>query len=666
MRRGSRGPPRACYQMRVSPAAWIVVLSASAVAQGPDWTDEGLARRLERLVASAPRGARVGIAVADAATGQPWFRHAGDVPLNPASNVKLVTAALVLDVLGPAHAFETTLHGSMRDGHVETLVLRGRGDPSLRTADLAELVRRLVRDGLRSVGRVAVDGTWFEPSVLPPAYDQRPDEAAAFRAPVGAVAVDGASFWLRVRAGSQAGAPARVETWPPGYFDLVADVQTVESGSTSLRIGQVDLGARMRLEVRGRLVAGSVHVERRRVEHPLHHAGQVLAQLLREAGVSVAHEPVVLETRTEGTALLASHRSAPLAQLLHALGKHSDNFAAETLLRAVAAERTGEGSTEAGLRLARELMARAGVPESAYELVNGSGLYAGNRLAPDHLVALLVHVHRDSRLRPDFLAQLAIGGVDGTLARRLRALPAGTVVRAKTGTLAGVVALSGYVLGDDPDEAVAFSVLVDQLRRSQLAAARSLADEVATMLAERLAARRPPAAASRYDHEPRLIGSVDGLVGRCDSEPGPIPTRSARSRPSPSRSRSLEPGSRSPTRGASSSPNPTRGAKRKPCPRSSRPTDAVRVPLTVAGPSPGDVRVSPPARGRGVRWPVRRTRGSRRARAGRCRVDRSGTTTACAAVRTGWPRRVPDRGRCGRARACAAGNCGPRRVARRR
>jgi D-alanyl-D-alanine carboxypeptidase/D-alanyl-D-alanine-endopeptidase (penicillin-binding protein 4) len=83
------------------------------------------------------------------------------------------------------------------------------------------------------------------------------------------------------------------------------------------------------------------------------------------------------------------------------------------------------------------------------------------------------------------VAHLAIGGVDGTLERRLTDLPAPRVVRAKTGTLDDAIALSGYVLGPSPARAYAFSVLINGARGRQ-AAARVLADGVARACADDL------------------------------------------------------------------------------------------------------------------------------------------------------------------------------------
>jgi D-alanyl-D-alanine carboxypeptidase/D-alanyl-D-alanine-endopeptidase (penicillin-binding protein 4) len=475
---------------RVPVALLATALAFAAAANAHAQARDDLATRLAALVAAARLGDAVSISVADAASGDPIFRHHGDLALNPASNVKLVTAATALDALGPAFTMETTVHG-VRDGagHVPVLVLRGRGDPTLEMEDLVELAAELARDGVRTIGDVVVDGSYFDDQILPPAFEQQPGEVAAFRAPVGAVAVDRASYVLRVIPSARVGDPARVVLRGAAYFDVSGVITTSERGAPAVVADQRDAGDRMRLTLRGTIPVTSRPVAyRRRVEHPLRHAGHLFAEALRLAGIEV-RGGVALGAGPEGAPLLATHRSAPLARVLEAMGKHSENFVAETILKVVGASRAAPGTTAAGIEAAEALLARAGVPEGASTLVNGSGLFQGNRIASDHLVRLLVHVYRDSRLRPEFLAHLSIGGVDGTLASRLRDLPVGTSVRAKTGTLDDAIALSGYVLGDAPGEAVVFSVLTNGIRGRQ-GRARTLADGVARAIAEDLTGAR--------------------------------------------------------------------------------------------------------------------------------------------------------------------------------
>jgi serine-type D-Ala-D-Ala carboxypeptidase/endopeptidase (penicillin-binding protein 4) len=179
-----------------------------------------------------------------------------------------------------------------------------------------------------------------------------------------------------------------------------------------------------------------------------------------------------------GKPLLVTHQSPPLAQMLSAVGKYSDNFVAEMLLKVLGAERAGPPAhSSQGAAIALGALAKLGIPIADVKMVNGSGLFGDSRIAARHFTQLLARVHADPAVASEFISQLAVAGVDGTLAQRLTGLPSARVVRAKTGTLDDVIALSGYVLGRTPERALAFSILLNGVRGKQ-AAARNLADDV--------------------------------------------------------------------------------------------------------------------------------------------------------------------------------------------
>lgn len=448
---------------------------------------DALAGRLASLVRDAELGDQIGVAVVDVESGKKLFSHRAGLALNPASNMKLVTTAAALRSLGPEFRMLTGLYGEVEpDGHVGELVLRGFGDPSLRRSDLVELAEQLADRRVRRVDRLVVDGSYFDDRILPPAFDQQPDEVAAFRAPVGAVAVDHGAYLLRVMPGPGPGDGARVRLAGRGYFDLENDITTKESGGPDVIAIQRDDGeGRMKLLLRGSVPTGILGVGyRRRVEHPVAHAAWVMADALERVGI---HPPkqVELGPGSDGLPLLASRKSPPVAELIHDLGKHSDNFVAEMLLKVIGAEKARPGSSETGAQVLQETLAAAGVEGGKATLINGSGLFEGNRIAPEHLVKLLAMMYRDPAVRSEYLSSLAVGGVDGTLSRRLDDLPAPRIVRAKTGTLAGAVALSGYVLGRNPSHALAFSFLANGVR-GKLGEARRLADDITRTLAEDL------------------------------------------------------------------------------------------------------------------------------------------------------------------------------------
>src|SRR5262245_34930470 len=144
--------------------------------------------------------------------------------LNPASTTKLLTAATALAKLGVDYRFSTGVYGTIKDGVMPRLVLRSNGDPSLKARDLAALAQRLKDKGLTRVsGDIFVDQSAFDDKFVPPAYEQQPNEWAAFRAPVSAVSVDRNAIVIRV-APDVAAKRARVTVEPAGLVELVNEL----------------------------------------------------------------------------------------------------------------------------------------------------------------------------------------------------------------------------------------------------------------------------------------------------------------------------------------------------------------------------------------------------------------------------------------------------------
>jgi D-alanyl-D-alanine carboxypeptidase/D-alanyl-D-alanine-endopeptidase (penicillin-binding protein 4) len=461
----------------------LLWLSSGWVASAAAQDKEGLRAQLEELVGKADLGDGIGVVVADTASGERLYTRNPETPRNPASNMKLVTAATALVELGADYRMRTTLAGQLGpDGSVDTLVLRGEGDPSFSYTDLLAMTRRLVELGVRRVENIRVDGSYFDEQILPPAFDQQPGEVASFRAAVGAVSVDRNAYELRVAPGPAADAPASVILRCPDYFALESSVVTAAAGDPSITAEQRARGEQLALKVGGSVPLGIRGVGyERRIESPLPYAGYCLKAALRSQRIGGSLR-VSVGAPPAGLPVLVGRESEPLSVLLEPVGKNSDNFYAEMLLKAVAAHATRRpGSSAAGAERAQSLLEQAGVARGSAKIVNGSGLFRGGEIAPDHLVKVLLAMYSDPATRSEYIAHLAVAGKDGTLKGRLTDLPRPRIVRAKTGTLDDVISLSGYVLGPRPERALAFSILLNGIRGKQWQA-RALADDVVRTL----------------------------------------------------------------------------------------------------------------------------------------------------------------------------------------
>jgi D-alanyl-D-alanine carboxypeptidase/D-alanyl-D-alanine-endopeptidase (penicillin-binding protein 4) len=194
------------------------------------------------------------------------------------------------------------------------------------------------------------------------------------------------------------------------------------------------------------------------LDDPRKVAGFVLAEALLARGVRVA-ETVALG-KSEDLPILVTHRSEPLMTLLPRLGKDSDNFSAEMLLKTLGARASGVGSSEAGSKVLLDTLGSLGLVEPSLRWVNGSGLFDANRISTNLLVRMLGMAYADPSIAPEYLSQLSRAGVDGTLTKRLRNLPKGCIVRAKTGTLRTVISLAGYIHRTD-GKALGFAIIAE-------------------------------------------------------------------------------------------------------------------------------------------------------------------------------------------------------------
>jgi D-alanyl-D-alanine carboxypeptidase/D-alanyl-D-alanine-endopeptidase (penicillin-binding protein 4) len=470
----------------------IMIIGASqALAQSKQNNDlnqgfNKLGRTLATLSANAPGNSRVSISVIDVATGTLIYKKSDTELMNPASNVKIITAACALKQLGGHFRFTTSLHGK-RDGSIirGPVYIKGHADPTLSTDVLWKMSRHLKAAGVRRVeGGIVVDDSYFDGNNLPYAYDQQKDEDHAFRSPVGAVSLNHNTLAITIRPAVQGMKPARLFLDPPGYAILVNDSVTMEGGANNPKISATAYENRTRIRVWGQVQLGNRPVTYyRRVDNPSLLAGHGLKAILESMGIS-GGGGVQTGPLPAGTLNLVEHRSKPLSTILYEAGKVSNNFVAETVLKTIGAESTkGAGTWENAIARVSTILIGWGLDDGSYVYRNGSGLFDANRFSADQFTKVLRGVYLDSKIRPEFVSQLAIGGIDGTIKSRYQKATAKGIVRAKTGTLEDVSAISGYVFDPSGKHPIAFSVLVNNAA-GYVSSARAYQERIVTAIAD--------------------------------------------------------------------------------------------------------------------------------------------------------------------------------------
>jgi D-alanyl-D-alanine carboxypeptidase/D-alanyl-D-alanine-endopeptidase (penicillin-binding protein 4) len=433
--------------------------------------------------------AAIGIALLDVDSGHYLAAYHEHEALNPASNAKLVTAACALQMLHADHRFETTLSGKVKGNVVAgPLVLRGYGDPSLRSADLWEMAQELATRGVRKIeGDIVVDQRFFDEQTTPPAFEQQPHEWAAFRAPVSAVSINENTLTMTVRPRDE-GQPALVTFDPPGFVDLDGAIKSADvGGADTVGLALSGVERRMHATVSGAIALDSKIARfTRRVEDPTLLAGYALKAILEDSKIDVAGDVKTGSGGGREFPAIAVHKSPPLSQLLYELGKMSDNFYAETIFKAISGEKRGRPAKSADSgEVCAKWLGDVGAFDPGMVVKNGSGLFDSNRVTAAGVTQLLRAVWRDPAIRDEYVAQLAIGGVDGTLRGRFHAEKQRRAVRAKTGTLDDAIALGGYVLGPPGKGPIAFSVLFNKVE-GKAYGARAAADKLVELVADKL------------------------------------------------------------------------------------------------------------------------------------------------------------------------------------
>jgi len=422
-------------------------------------------------------------------------------PLVPASNMKLLTAAAALRYLGPSYRFRTVflVDGDIvNDTLVGNLVVRGYGDPTLVSGDWAdararnvgplyepehlldEVAEALARLGVRRVsGDIVVDDYYLDHQWVHPSWAPA-DLSYYYAAQVGALTVNRNTVLVEVYASPTGSVKVRVV--PDVGYVGVTFVGRVVSSSSEVR--QSPTASRTpetnEVVVTGDLVANTTYYLTVTVHDPGMYFGAVLKGTLRRCGIEVLGGVRRANTTEWGGArVVYTLESRPLAEVVKAMLKYSVNLYSELILKVLGREVAGDGSWEGGARVLLRLAEELGIDRSEVEVADGSGLSRWNKLSASAIVKLLLALYSDK----NFYEALPIAGVDGTLRSRMQSTLAQGNLRAKTGTLTGVSALSGYVTTRD-GVVLVFSMIFNEFSAPSSVVKRSVEDRIGVLLAE--------------------------------------------------------------------------------------------------------------------------------------------------------------------------------------
>lgn len=421
------------------------------------------------------RSALFGILVVDPASGDTLVSHNAGKLFIPASNQKLLTGAVALQLLGPDFRFQTHVGatGAVADGVLQGhLVVSGTGDPSVsdHMAKDAMLPLRAMADSLAAHGVRHITGAIVPGSdALPGAtlgYGWAWDDLDYdYSAGVDELYFNEGFSRLVVRGGAAAGdsvtvrtLPAasvpRVRVWARTVAPLAADAPRGRGRTLELRQDSTDVAT---VILDGTIAAGDSAVLSITHRDPSRTYLLALREALGERGITV--EGGVSPWRGTAVYPLFSTMSPPLSEIMRAFEKPSQNQIGEILLRTLGRVRAGVGTPDSGSRVVRDQLLAWGAAPDGMRVRDGSGLSRHDVVTPE----TIIHVLDAMRQSPHFATfrdALPLAGVDGTIARRMTGTPAQGNVHAKTGTLDMVRSLSGYVTTAD-GRLLLFSVLAN-------------------------------------------------------------------------------------------------------------------------------------------------------------------------------------------------------------
>jgi serine-type D-Ala-D-Ala carboxypeptidase/endopeptidase (penicillin-binding protein 4) len=478
-----KAKPTPAKQNQISKQAAVATPSPSAT-QSPD---PALQAEIDRIIdENHLEQTRVGIFVMSLRDGRVLYSRDADKLFTPASNMKVYTTAVAVDLLGADYRWRTSIYAAKQPGANGIingdLTLYGRGSPDLISKEkgdapsLSRLADQIYQSGVRQVrGNIVGDESYFRGEPFGVGW-QWNDLQWYFGAEPSALSIDENSIEVTIAPSNKKGSSASVVVNPNDSFVHLTNNTITAERDAPTSVGIIRELSGNDLQVWGDFPeSGRAFSTFLSVHNPALWAANNFKRALVARGIKVDGNATSRDFRVIGSqefdpqksVEVASVNSQPLGNIVRKTNKESNNLYAELLLRTIGKERGAtapdpdprknrtRGDDEAGVAVVKTWLAQNGISTRGLAIHDGSGLSRLDLVTPESTARLLTAI-AGTKGSTIFHDSLPIAGHDGTLAGRLKGV--GSQIVAKTGSLTYVHSLSGYATTSS-GEVLVFSIL---------------------------------------------------------------------------------------------------------------------------------------------------------------------------------------------------------------
>lgn len=434
----------------------VVVMFMAFVAAG--MPIQAASMNLSGTVSKSIGNTGVGVSVRDGDTGQILYEYYGNTARKPASNMKLLTGAAALSLLGEDYRYETTLYidGYMSNGILNgNVYLKGSGDPTLQYSQLHTFATALKNYGIHKVnGNLYGDERVFTGEQLTPGIAAE-DESDYFAARTTGLVLspnddfDAGTIIVQVTGGTAGKKPA-VQVAPNVMGMTLSNYATTGSKGSRNTLSIKRKYGTSQVVLSGSIPSGSFVKEWVSVNNPTINTMYAMQQAMKEKGITFVKNPAIGRGAVpQGATRVYAVKSRALKEMFPAFMKLSNNSMADIFVKTLGVEAYGKGDTQTGIKALREYGESIGLDMRNWTFEDGSGMSHQNRVTPNGFTALLYHA-RGMEGYKTYYSSLPLGGannrlVGGSLRTRFTLSPYQYRVAAKTGHITDVYTLSGYV-----------------------------------------------------------------------------------------------------------------------------------------------------------------------------------------------------------------------------